>query len=154
MNLTIKKKHLVIAAALLVVVAIGIGIGMFVDWKDNTASEYSAVYLVTGDIYFGRLSWLPVPHLTNVWVIQRGVGAQNQVQFGIVPFKGAAWGPVDRVNLNPREIVFWTRLRKDSQVAQAFQNPSLIQANGTNPNILPQNVTIHPSSSTVSPSTP
>jgi hypothetical protein len=96
--------------------------------NESGPSAYSAVYLSTGDIYFGKLSWFPRPHLKEVWYLQRGVDQQNQPQLGIAQFKNAFWGPMDEIYLNPKEIIFWTSLRKDSQLAKAFANPAGIQS--------------------------
>lgn len=128
--MNIKKSTLLFIIILLVVIVAGVSVGILIAQGNQDESEYSAVYLATGDIYFGKLSWLPSPHLTNVWIMQRGVDEQNQPQFGIAPFKGAVWGPTDRINFNPKEMVFWTRLRSDSQIAQAIENPASLQAGG------------------------
>ena len=152
--MSIKKSTLLFVVVLLIVVAAGIGAGIFIAQGDQGESAYSAVYLATGDIYFGKLSWLPVPHLTHVWVIQRGVDAQNQPQFGVAPFRGAVWGPTDRINLNPKEIVFWTRLRSDSQIAQAIENPASVQPVGSNLGTSPQTqnpTTLPPAGNTAQP---
>lgn len=90
------------------------------------ASPYAAVYLSTGDIYYGKLSWFPSPHLTDVWYLQKGTGA-NGAQFGITPFTSAFWGPINEVYLNPNQIIFWTYLRNNSEIAQALSNPALLQ---------------------------
>ncbi|MEK7076968.1 MAG: hypothetical protein AAB967_01935 [Patescibacteria group bacterium] len=90
------------------------------------ASPYSAVYLTTGDIYFGRLSWFPSPRMKNVWLLQRGVDEQNQPRFSFVPFSSAFWSPIDKIYLNPKQIMFWTRLKKGSDAANALENPAAL----------------------------
>lgn len=125
------KKFIVLAVIVVVVlVAVGVLIGVkFLAGQPSgaAASAYSAVYLTTGDIYYGKLSWFPWPHLKNVYFLQRGQDAQGQTQLGLIPFMSSFWGPVDEVYLNPREVVFWTRLRNDSQVAKALGNPAALQ---------------------------
>jgi len=91
---------------------------------DSSSSPYSAVYLSTGDIYFGRLTWFPKPKLTNVWFIQQSVGAEGSPQFGIAPISGTFWGPESEISLNLDNVVFWTRLRADSEVVKVMENPS------------------------------
>lgn len=115
---------------IIVLVLLGVGVWLGVNLgrsAEGGASAYSAVYLTTGDIYFGKLSWLPKPRLTNVWLLQRNVDNNNQPQLGLVPFTSSFWGPVDEIYLNPKQIVFWTRLSKDSAVVRAFDNPALLQ---------------------------
>ena len=123
------KKFLIITA-LIVLVFIGLGIWIGSNLRQQNpsgASEYSAVYLSTGDIYYGILFWFPQPRLKNVWFLQRGVDQNNQPQLSIGQLSRAFWGPVDEVYLNPKQIIFWTRLRNDSQVLQAIQNSGSLQ---------------------------
>ena len=121
------KLFIVIAIVLACGVAVGVWMSKGAESAANKASEYSAVYLTTGDVYFGKLSWFPHPHMTNVWLLQRGVDAQNQPQLGVTPFKNAVWGPTDEITFSEKQIVFWTRLRSDSQVAKGFENPQSLQ---------------------------
>ncbi|MDO8536902.1 MAG: hypothetical protein Q7R94_01495 [bacterium] len=120
---------LIAVVAFLVVLVIFVGSWAFGLLNQDPAgpSAYSAVYLATGDIYFGKLSWFPRPHLKNVWFLQRTAGPDGQTQLGLAPFGSAFWGPVDEVYLNPKQIILWTRLRNDSQVAKAFMNPQSLQ---------------------------
>jgi hypothetical protein len=121
-----KKLFFILIAAVAVLLGISVWLGsMFVrNTRPNPAgpSEYSAVYLVTGDIYYGKIHWFPRLHLTNVWVLQRP--AAQDGQFGIMQFARAFWQPVDEVYLNSDQVVFWTRLRNDSQLVSYFNNPA------------------------------
>jgi hypothetical protein len=129
MTKLISKKLLIILLIILVIVLVlGIWLGVKILGRENleSPSKYSAVYLQTGDIYFGELSWFPWPSLKNVWLIQRSVDQQNQVQLGIVPLKNSFWGPTDKIYLNPKQVVFWTNLRKDSQLIKALENPNIL----------------------------
>lgn len=115
---------------IIVLVLVGFGVWLGISLGRSAAggaSPYSAVYLTTGDIYFGKLSWHPKLRLTNVWLLQRNVDSQNQTQLGLAPFTSSFWGPVDEIYLSPKQVVFWTRLSKDSAVAKAFDNPALLQ---------------------------
>lgn len=131
-----KKLLIILILIVIVILVIGIWLGSSLLSAKNPAgpSEYSAVYLTTGDIYFGKLSWFPWPHLENVWFLQRSVNQQNQAQLGVAPFTSAFWKPIDEVYLNPKQIIFWTYLRNDSQLAQALANPAALQ-----PVVQPQN---------------
>ena len=121
-----KKNLIILLVLVLVLLALGIAVGMMMKGGEG-ASAYSAVYLTTGDIYFGKLSWFPHPHMTNVWLLQRGVDAQNQPQLGVTPFKNAVWAPTDEITFSEKQIIFWARLRSDSQVVQGFENPQSLQ---------------------------
>lgn len=103
-------------------------------WKEmasaqdpNGPSAYSAVYLTSGDVYFGKLSWFPTPHMTDVWYLNRSTTQSGQSQLAVAPLKNVFWGPVDEVNFNPAQILFWTSLSNGSQLVKGFENPSSLQ---------------------------
>ena len=83
---------------------------------NSNPSKYSAVYLKTGDVYFGKLSWFPRLKLENPWFLQKIADAKGQPQISVAPLADAFWKPINEIYLNKDEIVFWTRLRIDSQV--------------------------------------
>ena len=122
---------LLVVIAIFIIVGVSIWLGSVISGGSTAgktaASQYSAVYLTNGDMYFGLLSWFPKPHLSNVWLIQRTVDKNNQPQVGVAQFTKAFWAPMDEINLNPKEIVWWTRLQSDSQLAKAMDNPALLQ---------------------------
>lgn len=118
-----------IAAAILILVVLGFWLGSIISIGSGktVASSYSAVYLSNGDMYFGALSWFPKPRLSNVWVVQKQTDQNNQQQLNIAQFTKAFWAPMDEIYLNPKEIVWWSRLRSDSQIARIMDNPSVVQ---------------------------
>ncbi|RMD59711.1 hypothetical protein D6833_11045 [Candidatus Parcubacteria bacterium] len=119
-----RKNLLVLVGAILVALVLvwgGIRIGSIIAQR-RTASPYAAVYLSTGDLYFGKLSWFPRMKLSHVWLLQRGVGKDGKSNVQVVPFRGSLWAPQDVLYLNPKRVVFWTKLRSDSPVAQAIAN--------------------------------
>ncbi len=112
---------LILAIVIVVLIIAGVVIGMRLSNGNATGpSAYTAVYLSSGDVYFGKLSWFPSPRMTDVWYLQRGTDAQNKPQFGVAAFKEVFWGPTDSLKLNPKEIIFSTRLRNDSQVVKVI----------------------------------
>lgn len=128
-----KYKKLLIWSAVVIVVLVAVAV-LYFSWSggaksdDFKASQFTAVYLSTGDIYFGKMDWFPYPRMTNVWFIQRSVDQKNQPQFGLAPFKGIFWTPIDEISFNPKDIVFWTKIKDGSQLAQALANPSALQS--------------------------
>ncbi len=126
---------LLIVVAVFIIIGIGIWLGSAISGGSSkvTASQYSAVYLSNGDMYFGSLSWFPKPRLSNVWLIQRTVDKDNQQQVGVAQFNKAFWAPMDEINLNPKEIVWWTRLQSNSELVKAMDNPSLLQQQQAQP---------------------
>lgn len=128
------SKGLVITLAIIVVLLLigaGVWVGVTVMGNNSSAvslSPYSAVYLSTGDIYFGKLSWTPSPHMDDAWFLQRGTDAKGNPTVGVYPFNQVAWGPSNTVYFNSQQIIFWTRLSATSSIAQLIANPAAATA--------------------------
>ncbi len=123
-----RHKNLIIgASALLAVLVIG---GFFV-WKAFIEKpEYTAVYLRTGDLYFGELVRFPHYGLKHPYLLQFNKDNQ-QNPFGLQSFKDAIWGPEDFISLNQDEVVWTAHLRSDSNLAKLFAtNPNLVPSQG------------------------
>ena len=90
-----KGRNLFPVFIIIILILVGVGVWLGVSLGRATrggASPYSAVYLTTGDVYFGKLSWFPKVRLTNVWLLQRNVDSRNQPQLGLAPFTSAFLG--------------------------------------------------------------
>jgi hypothetical protein len=110
---------------LLVIFFLAVWLGILIG-QSLRESPYSAVYLATGDVYFGRLTWFPQPKLTDVWYLERVAdAATGRQELAIFPLAGAFWKPKNEINLNPKQIVFWTRLEAGSDLSELLQNPAL-----------------------------
>lgn len=136
-NHKMTKKFIIIGIVLVVVaiavlVALGVWVGSVLTGGASGAgpSPYSVVSLASGEIYFGKLSWFPTPRLKNVWMVQVSVDKDNQRQVNIAQFDKSFWSPVDEINFNPKEILWWSRLRSDSQVVKVLENPQSVQQQG------------------------
>lgn len=92
-----------------------------------TKKGYYAVYLRSGDLYFGKMVKFPAFGLKNVYTIQ--VTQDPQVPLRIQKFSDIFWGPEDYLKINPREVVWTTRLKSEGQLYQLLK---------TNPNLTPQ----------------
>lgn len=129
-NKKMKKKTLAIIIILVVIVALIVGaylaVKIFNKPQELKASEFTAVYMTSGDIYFGKMSWFPRPKLQNVWYLQRGVDQQNNPQLSIAAFKKVLWSPIDEVRINPKQIILSTRIREDSELARALRDPAAV----------------------------
>lgn len=138
MDMLNKKLVGILVIAVTVLVAAAVWVGMFLSKSETNGarpSAYSAVMFANGDVYFGKLAWFPSPRISNAWILQRSVDENNQVQLGIIPANRAFWSPVDEINLNFNQIVSWTRLRKDSQLVRALENPNLLQQFSASPDL-------------------
>ncbi|MBI3588830.1 MAG: hypothetical protein HY093_00230 [Candidatus Liptonbacteria bacterium] len=125
------SKKLLFILVTVMVLLLAIVIWLFLKVSDtgstvaSPASPYSAVYLSTGEIYFGKLSWFPRPKLSNVWFLQRSSGGANQPGLNLLPFKSVIWGPESELYLNSKDIVFWTKIRADSQIIPLMNQGSV-----------------------------
>lgn len=95
-----------------------------------SSPSYYAVYLRTGDLYFGELSTFPSFTLSHVYMLQ--VNSQNQQNpVSVQKFTNVFWGPEDSIKINRDDVVWYTRLTSDSQLVKLIQtNPSLTPASG------------------------
>lgn len=91
-------------------------------------ASYYAVYTRTGDIYFGKLAKFPSFGLKNVYTLQ--VNTQDQQNpIRVQKFSDVFWGPEDYLKMNRDQVVWYTKLKSDGQLAQLL---------AANPNLIPQ----------------
>lgn len=109
-----------VLVGLVVILVIALG-GVLYWQKGGFDSKYSAVYLNTGDIYFGKLSRFPRMTLRDVWFLQKGNDAQQG--FGLSKFEDAFWGPEDKMVIDDESVIWVTELKADSEVIKAIKNP-------------------------------
>lgn len=125
------NKILLVLVILLVVILAGL-----IGWqKWGLKPSYSAVYLRTGDLYFGRLMNFPSFGLKDVYTLQiNQQDSQNPVS--IQKFANIFWGPQDFLKINRSEVVWMTKLNPNGQLAQLLKtNPDLQSTGQPNPSI-------------------
>ncbi len=117
------KLNKVLLLVVVVLVLVIVGIIAWQLWWSNPS--YYAVYLRTGDLYFGELSTFPSFTLSRVYMLQ--VNSQNQQNpVSIQKFTNVFWGPEDSVKINRNDVVWYTRLAGNSQLVKLIQtNPTL-----------------------------
>ena len=104
-----------------------VALGIVIYWqKVGFEKPYWAVYLDTGDLYFGKLNKFPKLSLSDVYFLQRNPNDQ-QNPLSLAKFSQAFWGPEDRVYLNEKNVVWKAKLREDGQVVQFIKNPQASQ---------------------------
>ncbi len=114
---------------LAVVIILILVVAALVVWQVGFKSAaYSAVFLRSGDLYFGELMRFPSFGLKNVYTLSvNPQDAQNPIS--IQRFKNVFWGPQDWLKINRDEVVWITKLDPAGQLAQLIK---------TNPDLLPQ----------------
>ncbi len=111
---------------LTVVIVLLVALAAILAWQFYFKTPtYYAVYLRTGDLYFGELTTFPYFGLNHVYMIQvNSQNAQNPVS--IQKFTNIFWGPQDTLRLNKDDVVWYTPLDPKGQLAQLIaSNPDL-----------------------------
>jgi len=107
---------------LIVIVLAAVLVGIVYWQKVGFKKSYWAVYLDTGDLYFGQLSFFPKFSLKDAYLLQKNVNDQ-QNPYSVSKFSNAFWGPEDRIYLNKDNVIWKAKLKDDSQVVNFIQNP-------------------------------
>jgi hypothetical protein len=116
----INKTNKILLAIIVVLAAALIAI---IYWqKVGFSRNYWAIYLDTGDLYFGKLNYFPRFSLTDAYLLQRNEQSP-QNPFSVSKFSNAFWGPEDKIYINKEKIVWKTKLKSDSQVVNFIKNP-------------------------------
>ena len=86
----------------------------------KTEPTYYAVYLRTGELYFGKLQRFPRLCLIDPYLLRTNV--QNpEYPFSIQDFKQVFWGPENKLNLNSSQIVWIAKLKPESQLVKFME---------------------------------
>jgi len=111
-------------------IALIVVLGLTLYWQlIGFKQSYWAVYLNTGDLYFGQLNRFPTLSLTDVWFIQRNT--QNTTNpFTLVKFEQTFWKPESKIYLSEKDIVWKARLQADSPILDAIKNSAAAQNQG------------------------
>jgi hypothetical protein len=131
------NKVLIWVVVVLAVILVGVGV-----WQAfGTSSPLYAIYLRTGDLYFGELVRVPYFGLKKVYLLQVNAGnAANPVS--VQKFTNVFWGPEDFVKINRDEVVWMTRVADNSQLTQVIRaNPNLVPTAVPTPPSVPKPVT-------------
>jgi hypothetical protein len=99
------------------------------------SSNYYAVYLDTGDLYFGKLSTFPNMTLSDVWYLQR----DSQGNSSLSEFIKTPWGPEGSININRDRIVWTAKLSDVSQLIPYIKNKTS-QVNNQSGGQVPENI--------------
>ena len=84
-------------------------------------TDYSIVYLTTGEVYIGKLTTFPDLQLTNAYILQISKDEKDPTKnnFQLNPIKDALWAP-KKLHLVRNNISFYGPLSPDSNIAQTL----------------------------------
>jgi len=100
---------IILALIIIAVLVIGVVIGR----AAFSSPSYYAVYLDTGDLYFGRISHTPKFTLSDAWYLQRDPTKQS---ISINSFAKTSWSPEGTLKINDDKIVWIAKVSKDSPI--------------------------------------
>lgn len=123
MNITIDNKKMTMIAAVIIIFALA-GAAKFYWLKkiQSDSSDYSVVYLTTGEIYIGHLSTWPRMEINDTYLLQSvkdtADAAKSNIQ--LTPLKEALWSP-KKLYLNEKNVVFYGPIEEGSKAAEAIR---------------------------------
>lgn len=100
--------------------------------KDSNVSDYEAVFLTNGQVYFGKLTGRSDAYITlkDIYYLQvnqalQSGGTQTQAnqqpELSLVKLGNELHGPVDEMKINRDQVLFYEQLKNDGKVVQAIK---------------------------------
>lgn len=125
-------KVLGVIAILVVIIYLAFLSKDFFSTPIQNGSEYSAVFLTNGQVYFGKMIDNNKNEivLNNVYYLQanagdasgQGTAALGQTTFNLVKLGNELHGPTDELFVNKTQVMFYEYLREDSKVVESIKN--------------------------------
>lgn len=114
-------KKVLIAAGLIIAVALGVGLGIYLP-KMKAQNSYSVVYLATGEVYIGKLSVFPRLTLTDAYLLQivKDKDDPSKSNFQLNSLSDALWSPT-KLYLNSKQVIFYGPVSETSKVAETLR---------------------------------
>ena len=102
---------------LILIVVLVIILLTIIFYQRERAPVYHAVFLETGELYFGQLSRFPSFKLRDVYFLQRHPDDPEN-PFSIQKLEGLFYSPEDKLVLNSAKVVWVVRLKPESSVVR------------------------------------
>lgn len=133
---------LVMLVACIAVLAIAIAFSFYINGSGESqyvdSSQYQAVFLNNGQVYFGKVKALNGHYfdLTNIFYLSTQSAQPSSLdkstgssKFSLVKLGCELHGPEDQMIINTGQVTFWENLRDNGQVVKAInqwyqQNPN------------------------------
>lgn len=117
----IHKKIGFIVIGLIAVVGIAAFLWSNSGWfsGEEKKGDYVAVYMSSGDIYFGKLERFPKLTLANAYTFQRT--DDKQPPFTLVKFGASFWGPKGSMELSEDNVLWIAELSENSLVLKSIK---------------------------------
>jgi hypothetical protein len=113
----------VVAAVALVLLLLLAGYMFWQSGRVKLTNTYHAVFLDSGQAYFGKLEslgtpWSPYVVLTDVYYVQSVTNPETKQTNNILVKRGKEWHGPDRMIINNRHLVLIEPVAESSKVAQ------------------------------------
>ncbi len=118
--LKLKENKSLLIALIVVIVVVGFAV---INYSPQSAKDaYSAVYLRTGEVYVGKLSFFPNMQLKDAFLIEnvRDPKDSTKTNLQLTPLKNSVWAP-PVIYLNSDQVVFYGPVGEESNVAKALK---------------------------------
>lgn len=124
------KTNTLLAFVIIVIVVLAGATGyLWLTAKDIQSSEYQAVFLTNGQVYFGKLAPKQGEYLvlTDIYYLQANKaiqpGAEVEKQdMALVKLGSELHGPTDRMKINKDQVLFIEDLGETSKVMEAIKS--------------------------------
>ena len=112
-----------LAAIALVLLLILAGYVVLMGGRVKLANTYHAIFLDSGQAYFGKLEslgtpWSPYVVVTDVYYVQSVTNPETKQTNNILVKRGKEWHGPDRMIINNRHIVLVEPVAENSKVSQ------------------------------------
>ncbi len=110
------------------------GTGAVIKDSGNNVSDYTAVFLTNGQVYFGKMvaDNTTMVDLRDIYYLQVNQNPQDttktdtkatdQNQVVLVKLGEELHGPTDRMRINKNQVIFTESVKSDSRVVKAIQD--------------------------------
>ncbi len=124
--------YVIVIAALVYVGYITKGFGIWKEKATTTSknSEWQAVFLTNGQVYFGKLSGVSSDFVTlkDIYYLQvqnavqpaSGQSSTDQSKVSLIKLGNELHGPMDEMKINRTQVLFYENLKADGKVVQAI----------------------------------
>ncbi len=120
----VRGKRLILALAGVIVVAAALAVWFLKrECAVRFGSDYQAVLLSNGQVYYGRLEGYGTerPLLREVYYVQSSTNPQTREQTNVLLKRGREWHGPDRMYLNPSQILLVEPVGANSKVAELIR---------------------------------
>jgi len=116
------NRNLVIICVCVTIIALAIAASAYFQ-KGQPSEQYSVVYLTSGEVYVGKLSYFPTMTITDAYLIQivKDETDAAKTSFQLSPLSKTIWSP-EILRINQDQVIFSGPISETSQVMQTIKN--------------------------------